>query len=403
MRINVPKQIKEDLELIESVCVEMDDTTQPGSDTVKVGVSKLHFAQMEFVNVFDHQWQNCSFVRYRLKYLDGSEKVLDFDNKECAKYSAISQSEGFERSSSRSSSNWRECRPGETVMYTALKYFNVSALDNSEKKFQETWKVDFEPTGILTLNNAVISRKGVIYDEELTERYDDITRFGSNHQLATDSFEQKLYEDIQLHKKCPTTDLEYLHGTVLNLFAFFSNHNFCHSFLDVGTMLGVLDYAGEKITGYDYYIVPENSFPLVRKMLHTAGVNLEKIKYSGRNRDKNMANPGYICENLVAPSVDFFGRFYRPGCFDFLQKMFSHKVSKHLTRKLYISREGNGRDVKNVSTFEALLLKLGFETVYPSKQLDIHLLFASAKIIIGATTMMSKNYEKYLFAKIIIG
>lgn len=86
MRITVPKKIKEDLELIESVYVEMDDTTQPGSDTVKVGVSKLHFAQMEFVNIFDHQWENCSFLQYRLKYLDGSEKVLDFDNKECAKY-----------------------------------------------------------------------------------------------------------------------------------------------------------------------------------------------------------------------------------------------------------------------------------------------------------------------------
>lgn len=86
MRINVPKKIKEDLELIESVCVEMDDATQPGSDTVKVHVNKLHFEKMEFVNIFDHQWQNCSFVQYRLKYLDGSEKVLDFDNKECAKY-----------------------------------------------------------------------------------------------------------------------------------------------------------------------------------------------------------------------------------------------------------------------------------------------------------------------------
>lgn len=86
MRINVPKKIKEDLALLESVYVEMDDTTQNDFDTLKVSVSKLHFEKMEFVNIFDSQWQNCSFVRYRLNYIDGSEKVLDFDNKECVKY-----------------------------------------------------------------------------------------------------------------------------------------------------------------------------------------------------------------------------------------------------------------------------------------------------------------------------
>jgi hypothetical protein len=86
MRINVPRKIKEDLALLESVCVEMDDSTQPGAATLKIGVNKIHFEKIDFVNIFDHQWQNCSFVQYRLKYLDGREVVLDFDNKECAKY-----------------------------------------------------------------------------------------------------------------------------------------------------------------------------------------------------------------------------------------------------------------------------------------------------------------------------
>jgi hypothetical protein len=384
MRINVPKKIKEELELIESVYVEMDDTTHPGADTLKFHVSKLHFEKVEFVNVFDQQWQNCSFVQYRIKYLDGTEEVLRFESKEAAKYLTILQSEGFNRATSRNSANWRECFYGETVTYTALKYLNTSAVGDKETQFQEKWEIVFEAAGILALDNAVISRKGVVYNEELTERYDDITRFGSDAQLATDSFEQKLYEDVQLHKRCPTTDLEYLEGATLNLYTFFSNHNFCHSFLDVGTMLDVLDRSGEKIKGYDHYIIPENSFPLVRKMLCNSGVNFEKLKYSGRNRDKNLPNPGYICENLVTPSVNFFGRFYRPGCFNFLQKVFLHNPVKHLTRKLYISREGNGRDIENSAALEALLLKLGFETVYPSKQIDIPALFAAAKIVIGA-------------------
>jgi hypothetical protein len=384
MRINIPKKIKENLKLIEALWLELDDISKTDSGVVKVNINKLYLAQLEFFNVFEQQWQNCSFVQYKIKYLDGTEEVLRFESKESAEYLTILQSEGFKRASSRNSANWRECLYGETVAYTALKYLNTSAVENKETQFQERWEIDFESAGILALDNAVISRKGVVYNEELTERYDDITRFGSGTQLATDSFEKKLYEEIQLHKRCPTTDLEYLEGATLNLYAFFSNHNFCHSFLDVGTMLDVLDRAGEKIKGYDHYIVPENSFSLVRKLLCNSGVNLEKLKYSGRNRDKNLPNPGYICENLVTPSVNFFGRFYRPGCFNFLQKVFLHNPVKYLTRKLYISREGNGRDIENSAALEALLLKLGFDTVYPSKQIDIPALFAAAKIVIGA-------------------
>jgi GR25 family glycosyltransferase involved in LPS biosynthesis len=89
MRITVPKRIKEELALIESVCVEMDDTTQPGTDTLKVHVNKLHFEKMEFVNIFDQQWQNCSFVQYRLKYLNGREEVIVFESKEKANYKPL--------------------------------------------------------------------------------------------------------------------------------------------------------------------------------------------------------------------------------------------------------------------------------------------------------------------------
>jgi len=384
MRINVPKKIKEDLELIESVHVEMDDTTQPGAGTIKVQVSKLHFEKMEFVNIFDHQWQNCSFVQYRLKYLDGSEKILDFDNKERSCYLPIFDEKGFKSTQSRDSSNWSEALPGKYVKYSAFKYLNTDLLPLEYKSFQESWEIRFDSAGILSLEDAAVSCNGIVYSEGFSKRHHDISRFGTNRLLAADAFEQKLYEDMGLINACASTDFEYLPGRTLNLFALFSNNNFCHGLLDVATMLDVLQNAKEKVRDYDYYIVPQNSALLIKSMLKFVGVDFNKSKYTGKVRETNKLNPGYVCDNLVTPSVSFFGRFYRPGSFDFLRSLFlTHEKSK-LTRKLYISREGNGRDILNKNQVENLLEKLGFEIVYASKQLDLPELFSKAKIVIGA-------------------
>ena len=86
MRLRVPKKIKEKLADILEVWVEYDNISTPSQDVLQFSVSKRHFEKIEFVNMVDEQWKNCSFARYRIKYLDGSEELLDFDNKDCAKY-----------------------------------------------------------------------------------------------------------------------------------------------------------------------------------------------------------------------------------------------------------------------------------------------------------------------------
>ena len=339
---------------------------------------------MEFVNIFDHQWQNCSFVQYRLKYLDGSEKVLDFDNKECAMYLPIFDEKGFKSAQSRDSSNWHEVLPEQYVKYNGFKYLNTDLLALEYKYFQESWEIRFDSAGVLSLEDAAVSCNGIVYSEGFSKRHHDISRFGTHRLLAADVFEQKLYEDMGLSKVCASTDVEYLPGRTLNLFALFSNNNFCHGFLDVATMLDVLQHTKEKVHSYDYYIIPQNSALLVKKMLKLVGVDFKKARHTGKVRETNKLNPGYVCDNLVTPSVSFFGRFYRPGGFDFLRSLFLTYEKPKLTRKLYISREGNGRDISNKLQVENLLEKLGFETVYASKQLDLPELFSKAKIVIGA-------------------
>jgi GR25 family glycosyltransferase involved in LPS biosynthesis len=89
MRLSIPKKIKEELQNIAEVFVEYNDTSKNSVDVFSFGVSKLHFEKMDFVNMADSSWQNCSFVRYRLKYLDGREEVLRFESKESAKYGAL--------------------------------------------------------------------------------------------------------------------------------------------------------------------------------------------------------------------------------------------------------------------------------------------------------------------------
>jgi len=383
MRIIIPKEIKENLNQLEEVIIEMDDASTPGR-IIPYSLPFVHIEQFDFANLADHQWQSCSYVKYIAKYKDGREQVFDFESKEKTQYLAIFKIDGCEAAESRNMSNWVECYSAAQVKYTARQYLNTDLIESKTEKFKDAWEIHFDSVGVLYLCDAAISCNGVVYSEVFSKRHHDITRFGTNRLLAEDLFEQKLYEDMGLGRVCPKTNMEYLPGRTLNVFAFFSNNNFCHGLLDVATMLDVLRKAKEKIQNYDNYIIPQNSSTLIKKMLDIVGVDFTKKRHIGKVNVTNTLNPGYVCDELVTPSVNFFGRFYRPGSFDFLREVYQCVPKTKLTRKLYISREGHGRDFANRTQVEMLLERLGFETVYASKQIDLPELFSSAKVVVGA-------------------
>jgi hypothetical protein len=94
MKIKIPEKIKSGLDSIKEVRVEYNSSLAPLSDIHQDNaltsfiVSKMHIERVEFVHITDDLWQNSSFIQYRVEYINGEEKIFDFDNKEAAKYTS---------------------------------------------------------------------------------------------------------------------------------------------------------------------------------------------------------------------------------------------------------------------------------------------------------------------------
>lgn len=84
MRITVPENLSKDIDKIDAICLEYDNTQNNSVNFINI--SKQHVLKLKFVNLFDHLYNDCTFVRYVCTYTDGSKKVFDFENKEAAKY-----------------------------------------------------------------------------------------------------------------------------------------------------------------------------------------------------------------------------------------------------------------------------------------------------------------------------
>ena len=390
MRINVPKKIKEDLELIESVCVEMDDATQPGSDTVKVGVSKLHFAQMEFVNIFDHQWQNCSFVRYRLKYLDGKEEVIAFESKEKANYEtqvvrASLDINFFEDTPPSGQKGWTQARVGLGWSYSPSTIVNTSLLPE-EDLARLTATVDFPETGVLSLKHGLISEKGLVYTSSGKTRFLELSRFSSIDELSKHKKEIAMFLNMQLNNACKLDNVKYFKGSALNLHTLFGNFNFCHGFLDVAALLNTAHLTELEFQNYDYYVVPENNFNLTRDLFKRLRLDHKKFLYAGQleiDGETKFREYSLMFDRLDTPSFDGVGDYYAPGAFDFLRRIYN--VGKqHKGRRIYLSREEKNRSILNEKNLLDLLECYGFEVLYSSQQLDVPRIMNEAAVVLGA-------------------
>ena len=88
MKIAIPAKIKEELANIASVWVDFDDSriTPPLNNTKSISAPKEHIALYDWLDIFDEYYTNCTSLKYRIVYNDGTEQRIYFNKKTEARY-----------------------------------------------------------------------------------------------------------------------------------------------------------------------------------------------------------------------------------------------------------------------------------------------------------------------------
>jgi len=128
MRIVIPKEIRDDLEQLEQVIIEMDDSSSPGK-IILYSLPFIHIAQHDFANLIDAQWQNCTYVKYIAKYKDGREQVFDFESKDSAVYKPLDDLGVFLQGKDIRAGNFYEtCQAADSIAKNNL--FSFESIKN---------------------------------------------------------------------------------------------------------------------------------------------------------------------------------------------------------------------------------------------------------------------------------
>jgi hypothetical protein len=297
---------------------------------------------------------------------------------------ATLEADGFNEAYVRQHSGWIDVTSSEQQSIPASQYLNLELLSAQDREYLLA-EVRLPESGILTLDSAVFSHKGLVYSEDMSHRYIELTRFSDIDNTCKSPYETTIYRAF--HSKCDE-NVGYVPGTCLNLLPLFANNNYCHSLLDLAALLNILDLAQTDITSFDHILVPENRFLLVKDFFNYTKIDYRKILYGGIREVEGKFQArvsGYFFDQLVSPSFSGYGSFYKSGSFNFLRKSYKDQLKASCRkRKLFIAREGAGRDVHNSVVFEELLATYGFETVFASRQVDLPHLMAQASVVIGA-------------------
>lgn len=390
IRITIPLKIKQNLASIAEVLLEHDDLNQPALGILKFPVAKEHFEKAYFVSIHEIIWQSCSFLRYRIKYLNTIEEVIEFKSKDKALYEekierASLEINFFEDSPPHTQKKWVFAR-GELVWaYSPETVLNTSFLDGEDlARFSAT--VNFPETGVLSLENGLISEKGLVYDDSGKTRFLELSRFSSIEELSKHKKEMTIFQNMRLGSSCKLDNIKYVRGRALNLHTLFGNFNFCHGFLDVASLLNTAHLVGIDFQNYDYYVVPENSFSLTKDLFKRLKLDRKKFLYAGQLKIDAKIEPreySLMFDRLDTPSFDGMCDYYAPGAFNFLRHIYN-VGDQHKKRRIYLSREDKNRGVVNEQDLLELLEYYGFEILYGGHQLDIPRIMSEASVVLGA-------------------
>lgn len=290
-------------------------------------------------------------------------------------------------------SKWLEIHKSCEYTFKSANYLMWAETDK-QNAINLVTQISFPSTGVLSVNDAVVCPRGLVFNKDLTTRYSAVIQLGSVKSRTIKNSETNLtwFSRCSLNQK-GYIPIEYKGGKALNLTNLFGNNNLCHALLDsLGSGLHILNSANIDISDFDWYILPSFKNSIILSLYRKLNIPENKIIHAGLKYfpETKSTRPthkhGLLFKSVVTPSFSGYGRLYRKGSFLQLRELFKNEMqtSRPPHRLIFLSREGGGRDINNLEEFKDMLFSLGFEPVHASTQIDLPRLMNEAKVVIGA-------------------
>ena len=260
---------------------------------------------------------------------------------------------------------WFSHEKPERYHFDNYQYFNFDGSP-SEKVCAD---IDMPERGCLALKDAYVRHLGILINKDL-ELVEDIGWYMGAVPQDMDVLmkKQRVREAI--------TDERRVSGRSLYIDSNGSRGNFYHYIREsISKMYMVEPATGIKINEFDHILVndkPNN--PVLQDLLfRSLGVEQSKI----------MPVIGtLVCDEVYTPIANGKRFYSRRGSFQFMRQALGCS-DEPPTKRIYLSREGCGRDIQNKEGFYSLLNEYGFEVVECSKLQNPGPTFSSAKIVLG--------------------
>jgi capsular polysaccharide biosynthesis protein/exopolysaccharide biosynthesis predicted pyruvyltransferase EpsI len=256
--------------------------------------------------------------------------------------------------------NWFKFEDG--VCYDYSNYFAKQNTDMPKK-------AALSENGIYKINNGIVFHDGMCVSEK-HQVYSDLFWYGGGEDLyPKGSWAQKFYKR-KIH------NVQRRQGKCLNLLTPWADINYGHFVLDCLTRLEIVENASPiKIEDFDYILLPKYNGDIYDTMIDFFKIPRNKII----NGDESVQ---YQFEEMYSPSLRAMARISRVGSLNRIKEALSLRNDKP-SKRLYISRKGFSRNIRNEDEVWSLLKLYGFEKINPKQEGDSYNLFNSATVILG--------------------
>jgi hypothetical protein len=166
-------------------------------------------------------------------------------------------------------------------------------------------------------------------------------------------------------------------GTGLNLTSTWSLANHGHFLVDALSRFQIFLKAGYTLNDADYIYCTEPFHDFHRLLIEKLGLKQKKIIYAGKTGRVKF-------DLLLAPSFPGIKSLHAPWIPDFMRTNFLDGPGSHKKRRIYLTRKGYSRQIKNEAEFHRLLQKFDFEIIDPLQVAYQHILFSEAGIILSS-------------------
>ena len=166
----------------------------------------------------------------------------------------------------------------------------------------------------------------------------------------------------------------HLDGTLLNLSTVSGATNYGHFLLDGLGRLAVAEQTGVKLRNVDWVLVPGFRSATADALQDRLGIPDRKIV-------RPEAYVAVKADRVLTPSLPGTSRTYRPVVADFLRRAVSPPKGPTGT-KLFVTRRGERRAIRNREAVEALAVTHGFQVVDPV-DVDLPREMARASVVAG--------------------